>query len=355
MNNEFNKHKKSDAIKWVVVFIAILALAGGMIAALVPLYSQTNNTTDVDIEHANNSVVLTEQSTNNVKLLTSSIDVEDFDSYAVAASAEAGYVLSATVLPESATNKDLAISCDWANPSSSWASGKDVNDYLTVTKTDTNVWTLSVLNAFGEQIKITVKANNYVEGDTSEENLLLTASCLVDYVKRVDYVSLNVADSSGYISFGESETISYTVHYTDGTLQGQFTGGIVSLTLKTDLYNACCNALTSGNWAKSQTIVSFANLSSTASQTISVGECTRFISATGNPGTGASQWQAAFLNYITNDHTYHATLSMSWSYAYNGTVYGDSSGSATLNVKFDSSSLVVAVASVAMDETNLVV
>ena len=35
MYNEFNQHKKSDAIKWAVVFILIAVLFAGMVAALV--------------------------------------------------------------------------------------------------------------------------------------------------------------------------------------------------------------------------------------------------------------------------------------------------------------------------------
>ena len=35
MNNEFYEHKRSDAVKWVIVFVLIAVLLGGMVAALV--------------------------------------------------------------------------------------------------------------------------------------------------------------------------------------------------------------------------------------------------------------------------------------------------------------------------------
>lgn len=35
MYNDLNQHKKSDAIKWVVVFILIAVLFAGMAAAIV--------------------------------------------------------------------------------------------------------------------------------------------------------------------------------------------------------------------------------------------------------------------------------------------------------------------------------
>lgn len=34
MNNEFYEHKRSDAVKWVIVFVLIAVLLGGMVAAL---------------------------------------------------------------------------------------------------------------------------------------------------------------------------------------------------------------------------------------------------------------------------------------------------------------------------------
>ena len=35
MNNEFYEHKKSDAVKWIIVFVLIGVLFAGMIASLV--------------------------------------------------------------------------------------------------------------------------------------------------------------------------------------------------------------------------------------------------------------------------------------------------------------------------------
>lgn len=35
MNNEFYEHKRSDAVKWVIVFVLIAVLLGGMVAALI--------------------------------------------------------------------------------------------------------------------------------------------------------------------------------------------------------------------------------------------------------------------------------------------------------------------------------
>ena len=60
----------------------------------------------------------------------------------------------------------------FVNPSSSWASGKTVTDYVTVTPTSDGALTANVecKQAFGEQIKVTV---------TSRENTNVYASCTV--------------------------------------------------------------------------------------------------------------------------------------------------------------------------------
>ena len=34
MNNEFYEHKKSDAVKWIIVFVLIAVLIAGVVASL---------------------------------------------------------------------------------------------------------------------------------------------------------------------------------------------------------------------------------------------------------------------------------------------------------------------------------
>lgn len=91
--------------------------------------------------------------------------------------ADNGVTVQATVLPQDATNREVDWSLSWASPASSWASGKTVTDYVTVTPTSDGSTTATVrcLQAFGAQIRLTV---------TSRDNPDAAADTTVDYYKR---------------------------------------------------------------------------------------------------------------------------------------------------------------------------
>lgn len=91
-----------------------------------------------------------------------------------------GVKISATVKPETTQNKKLNWSLSFVNPSSEWATGKTVTDYVTVTPSDTiidatSTATLKCLQDFGEQIKLTV---------TSEQNPEAKAECTIDFKQK---------------------------------------------------------------------------------------------------------------------------------------------------------------------------
>jgi len=341
------ENKNRSWLKWVGIILATILALVGVFAVFAKLFAKDDET---PIESDNGGTVIETQDADNVKLMLTKLSVSEYADYSVATTAEAAYTVTATVLPDDTSDKTLTLTFDWVDPDSEWASGKAVGEYFAATKSSDNVWALSVNKAFGEQIGITVTTSNYVEGDTSTENLALKATCTVDYVKRVQSVFLSCSPST--MVFDSTTTVSYNVTYGDGTLQGTFTGGVVDLKLASGLYSACSSALTSGSWVKSDTATSFANLSSVSSQTVNVGKCTRFISVTGNPGTGESQWQSAFRTYINSHFDPHATLSMDWDYTYQGT--GSSSGTATANVFFDVDSVTVKASSVTWDVDNIV-
>lgn len=94
--------------------------------------------------------------------------------------------IQATVKPDNATNKSVSWSVAFVNPTSKWATGKSVTDYITVTpqSTGSNIATVECLKPFGEQIKITV---------TSEANPDAKAECTVDFAKRINQVLFEVS------------------------------------------------------------------------------------------------------------------------------------------------------------------
>ena len=103
-----------------------------------------------------------------------------------ATAADGGYepvTLTATVLPETATDKTVDWEVAFVNPSSEWASGKTVTDYVTVTPSSDGSTTATVqcLEDFGEQIVVTV---------TSRDNPEATAQCTVDFAKRIEDIKM---------------------------------------------------------------------------------------------------------------------------------------------------------------------
>ena len=94
--------------------------------------------------------------------------------------------IQATVKPDNATNKSVSWSVEFVNPTSAWATGKNVTDYVAVTpqSTGSNIATVECLQPFGEQIKITV---------TSESNVNAKAECTVDFAKRINQVLFDIS------------------------------------------------------------------------------------------------------------------------------------------------------------------
>ena len=66
MYQEFNQHKKSDAVKWIIAFTLIIVLMAGVVAALIlsldkptPIKPQENGTQQESSDESNAAVVLT--------------------------------------------------------------------------------------------------------------------------------------------------------------------------------------------------------------------------------------------------------------------------------------------------------
>lgn len=109
----------------------------------------------------------------------------------LAATSESGYEavsaeLVATVEPIDA-NQNVNWAVSFKNASSTWANGKAVSDYVTVTPKSAGSTTATVTckAPFGEQIVITC---------TSQENADIFAECTVDFVQTVESVSLTFGD-----------------------------------------------------------------------------------------------------------------------------------------------------------------
>ncbi len=190
---------------------------------------QTEETT------AAGGAIIGESIGSGIKITSAKIAMADYADNGISSMAETAYQLRATVTPDSATNKAVDWSVSFVDPSSGWANGKDVSDYVTVTPVSDGALTANVecLQAFASQIKVTV---------SSRENPQIKAECTVDYAMRCPSPTFSTGGFSvpGYglfspISFSkDSSTISLPI-YPDFTETGKnkitFTNFFVTYTL----------------------------------------------------------------------------------------------------------------------------
>lgn len=152
-------------------------------------------------ETADGGMLIGESEGAGVSLLSEKIAKADYAANGVSPLAESAYTLTATVEPSNAVNKAVDWSVAFVNPSSSWATGKTVTDYVTVTPTSDGALTATVQNlkAFGEQIKVTV---------VSRANLHASAECIIDFARRIEDIAIwsNTLDEY-LLDFGSNEIL----------------------------------------------------------------------------------------------------------------------------------------------------
>lgn len=100
-----------------------------------------------------------------------------------AAETNTSVTLTANYEPAGTSNKQTNWSVSFKNPSSSWANGKTVTDYVTVESTGTNTAKVACVKAFGEQI--IVKATSAVDPSVS-------ATTTVDFEKKLEDVKFTL-------------------------------------------------------------------------------------------------------------------------------------------------------------------
>ena len=93
---------------------------------------------------------------------------------------ETTYKLTATITPNETTNKKVEWSLNFKNPSSPWASGKNVNDYISISGTETSTCTIKLNKRFNEQVIVKAKTTDGTN---------LEASCTIDCKKLLTSVS----------------------------------------------------------------------------------------------------------------------------------------------------------------------
>ena len=200
MYKELNQHKKADTVKWVITFILIAMLLFGMIGSWAVILKDKDNTKE---EKSYSDTVVTDGEGN--EMVSGEVYAMPANMIFSATSSEPtnaseGIKLNATVYPETADNKAVDWVVAFVNPSSAWASGKNVSDYVkAVPESDgAAVATVECLQAFGERIKITV---------TSRANPLAKAECVLDYARRILDTAVYSIVKGYLVDFGSNEVL----------------------------------------------------------------------------------------------------------------------------------------------------
>lgn len=99
------------------------------------------------------------------------------------ADTDTSVTLTALYEPAGTTNQQTNWSVSFSNPSSAWATGKTVTDYVTVTSTGVNTAEVTCLQAFGERIIVTA---------TSAVDSSVSATTTVDFEKKFEDVKFTL-------------------------------------------------------------------------------------------------------------------------------------------------------------------
>lgn len=161
--------------KTILVIILAIMLCTVVVGALAACTSVGETTSESNAVYGDMDI--SPDSGNGVSIACTDIPRKMYNQYGIAPIAETAKSLKATITPSDASNKEVDWSVAWKDPSSSWATGKMVTQYITVTPTSDGALTANVacLKGFGEQI--IVKAS--VRGADG-----LEATCTCNYQQK---------------------------------------------------------------------------------------------------------------------------------------------------------------------------
>ena len=226
-NIELNRHKKSDAVKWVAIFLIVILLAVAVFALCAKVFNVAclfshkygddgvcvrcgaeKTVEDEPIVGDNGGMEIGDKNVveQGIELLIADIPLELYGDYDISPLAETAKQITATITPDYATNQKVDWSVAWKNAQSAWVNNKPVTDFVTAVATSDGALTVNVscLQAFGEQIILTC---------TSRDDISKQATCTIDYVEKITSLVFNMPDISA-----KSSTFTYSVEKSVGTL-----------------------------------------------------------------------------------------------------------------------------------------
>ena len=221
--------EKNKTIKRLsAVLFAVLLIAALVLSVLTKGFTDWRfGKEQPAVNDLNNNVVVTPQEGNGgIRLMaefqpgvTESGDETDYEGETL--------TITATVSPDnSADNTGLDWSMAFKNPSSPWATGKTLSDYMTLTPSGADVAgskkvSVKCLKPFGEQIVITA---------TSQDNPAVSASCTADFAQRIESTTLKFGDLN--VNLGGDTNVKWELNP-----NGTGVGGATNVTSsKSDVY-----------------------------------------------------------------------------------------------------------------------
>lgn len=220
--------EKNKTIKRLsAVLFAVLLIAALVLSVLTKGFTDWRFGKELPVSESldSNVVITPQESDGGIRLMVNfepgitQDDEPDYESETL--------TITATVSPDnSADNTGLDWSMAFKNPSSEWATGKTLSDYMTLTPSGEDAAgskTVSVkcLKPFGEQIVITA---------TSQDNPAVSASCTADFAQRVESTTLKFGDLN--VNLGGDTNVKWELN-----LNGAGVGGATNVTMeKSDVY-----------------------------------------------------------------------------------------------------------------------
>ncbi len=180
---------------------------------------QTDGTNDGDGEDKDPSddELVNSGENKGILLRSARIASEQYEDYGIDAQANTAYSITATV-NENAADKSVIGSVHWKDGSSTWATGKNINDYVTLNQTVQYGldFTFIVKQAFSEPVMIKVAS-------CMDSGIYGTAQ--VDHLKELKsfkaVLNPSYGTDIGRINVGENmNTIEITPNFGEGTVEG---------------------------------------------------------------------------------------------------------------------------------------
>lgn len=186
---------------------------------------------------------------NGILLCAAQIPEEEFEAYNVSETAAMAYHITATV-NEDAADKSIIGNIGWENKTSSWANGKSISDYATLTQTPQYglEFTLEIKQAFGEPILIKVAS-------CMDSNVNATAK--VNYLKEFQAFTAVINSSlsptaMGRLYVGDTiNTVTITPVFGVGTIEGTITDCTTVMTINNYTKTGLNAALNTGSGTSS--------------------------------------------------------------------------------------------------------